>query len=110
MGKSEHDMEIRSVDHFRPPFIHPDLLIDTLAAGAVSVAAGVVMDLHMATVCTAADVIAKGTGLTVEDRMGNFLLDIRLKGTGCTESFVGMFPDLLDGMLSHCRTLSGQRG
>lgn len=47
MRKGKHHMEVRGVNDFRPAFIHPDLFLHGLAAGAVAVAAGIIVELGM---------------------------------------------------------------
>ena len=50
MRKSEYHMEVGGIYDFRPAFVHPDLLIHGLTVGAVTVAAGIVVDLGMAAI------------------------------------------------------------
>lgn len=48
--KSENDMKIRHVKDFSSASIDPDFLEDSLTVGAVTVAAGVVMNFNMAAI------------------------------------------------------------
>ena len=52
MGSGKHHMEIGRVDHLSPALIHPDFLINSLAARTVSVPAGIIADLYMAAIRT----------------------------------------------------------
>ena len=65
MGKREDHVEIRGIDHFGPAFIDPAFFFDSLAAGAAAVAAGVVVDLDMSTLCTLCDTVTEPAGLAV---------------------------------------------
>ena len=65
MGKRKDHMEIRGIDHFGPSFIDPDFFFDGLAAGAVPVAAGIVMDLDMPAFRTLADIVTEPAGPAV---------------------------------------------
>lgn len=47
MRKREHHMEIRGINDLCPTFVHPDLFVDGLAVWAVTVVAGIVMELQM---------------------------------------------------------------
>ncbi len=55
MGKGKDHMEVGGVNDLGPAFIHPELSQDSLAVGAIAVAAGVVMDLGMAAVLALAE-------------------------------------------------------
>lgn len=104
-------MEVRGVHHFRPALIHPDLFQDCLAVGAVTVAAGVLVELHMSAFGAFADVNAKPAGFTGEDGTGSFLVFIGLKMTGVTVILVRILPDLLDLKVTQGNHLrSGQKG
>ena len=52
VGSGKHHMEIGCVDHLSPALIHPDFLINSLAARTVSVPAGIIADLYMAAIRT----------------------------------------------------------
>ena len=52
MGKRKHHMKVRGINDLCFSFIHPEFLQDRLAVGAVTVAAGVVMDFHVPAVFT----------------------------------------------------------
>ena len=43
MGQGKNHMEIRGIDHFRTAFVNPDLLVYSLAVGAITVAAGIIV-------------------------------------------------------------------
>lgn len=59
MRKGKDHMEIRRIDHFGPPLIHPDFLVYRLAAGTVTVAAGIVVELRMSAVRALRNIDAK---------------------------------------------------
>lgn len=61
MWKRKYHMKIGGIDHLSPAFIHPDFLIYGLAVWAVTVTAGVVMELRMAAVRALGNVDAKGS-------------------------------------------------
>ena len=66
MGKCKHHMKVGRIDDFSPSFIHPDFFKDSLTVRTVSVSTGVVVDLHMSTVCTLTDAAAKFSSLAVQ--------------------------------------------
>lgn len=76
MWKSKDHMEIGRVDYFLPALIGPELVIDGLAAGAVPVAAGIVVECYMAAVWALGNIYPKFSRFTVEDREGSFSLDV----------------------------------
>lgn len=76
MRKSEHHMEIGSINDFCPAFVHPDLFIHSLTVGAVTVTAGIIVDFDMAAIRTDADIAAQCAGLAPEDGHGGLFLDI----------------------------------
>ncbi len=96
MRKGEYHMEVGSINDFRPAFVHPELRMNRLAVGAVAVAAGVIVELHMPAVRALGKIGPEFSGFTVQDRLGNFALDIRLKEAGRSIVRIGVFPDLLD--------------
>ena len=64
MRKRKCDMEVRDIrQDLMPAFLHPLLLLQIAAAGAVAVAAGTGMHFRMAAVRTLGDSIAKLSGL-----------------------------------------------
>ncbi len=63
--KGEHHMEIRGVDNLRPAFVHPDLLLDSLAFGTVTVSAGIIVEFYVSAVRTLAYITAEFSRLTV---------------------------------------------
>lgn len=65
MGKREDHVEVRGIDHFGPSFIDPDFFFDSLAVGAATVAAGVVVDFDMAALRTQAETVTEPAGLAV---------------------------------------------
>lgn len=64
MGQCERHMEVRGVNDFRPAFVHSDFFLDGLAARAVTVAAGIVVELHMPAVRAAENIHTEFSGLT----------------------------------------------
>ena len=54
MGKRKDDMKVRGINDLGLSLIHPDFFQDSLAAGAVTVAAGVVMYFHVSAIRTLA--------------------------------------------------------
>ena len=100
MRKSEYHMEVGGIYDFRPAFVHPDLLIHSLTVGAVTVAAGIVVDLGMAAIGTDADTAAQCTGLAPKDGHGGLFVDVgrRINGTVFLPS---KLENLLDLTLRH---------
>ena len=74
MGQGKNHMEIRGIDHFRTAFVNPDLLVYSLAVGAITVAAGIIVCFGMSAFCTDADVAAASFGFAPDDSPGSFLL------------------------------------
>ncbi len=97
---SEYHMEVGGIDDFRPAFVHPDLLIHSLTVGAVTVAAGIVVDLGMAAIGTDADTSAQCAGLAPKDGHGGHFVDVgrRINGTVFLPS---KLENLLDLTLCH---------
>ncbi len=111
MGQGKDDMEVRGVNDLRPAFIHPEFLLDSLAVGAVTVAAGIIMDFKVSAVGTDGSINAEGAGFAVENVEGGFSLDIRLEDAGSGIILISDPPDLLDHRISQGSHLpSGQRG
>ena len=65
MGEGKNHMEVRGINDFGPAFIHPDFFQDSLAFGTVTVAAGIVVELHVPAFTAAADITAKLPGSAV---------------------------------------------
>ena len=63
--KGEHHMEIGRVDNLRPASVHPDLLLDGLAFGTVTVPARIIVEIYVSAVRTLAYITAELSGLTV---------------------------------------------
>lgn len=59
MRKGKHYMEIRGIDDLCPAFVDPDFFGECLTTGAITVAAGVIVQLCMSAVITYADVAAE---------------------------------------------------
>ena len=74
MRQGKYHMKVRRVDDFSPAFVHPDFLLHGLTVWAVTVAAGIIMKLHMTTVGTLADVSTEISGFTVQDGLCCFFL------------------------------------
>lgn len=93
-------MEVGGIYDFRPAFVHPDLLIHSLTVGAVTVAAGIVVDLGMAAIGTDADTAAQCAGLAPKDGHGGLFVDVgrRINGTVFLPS---KLENLLDLTLCH---------
>lgn len=69
-------MKVGGVNDFRPAFVYPDFLINSLTIGAVAVAAGIIVDFYMPAFCTLTNAAAKFSGFAVHDGFGSFYLDI----------------------------------
>ena len=97
MWKSEYHMEVGGIYDFRPAFVHPELLIHSLAAGTVTVAAGIVVEFGMSAIGTDADRAAQCAGLTPKDGHGSLFLDVgrRINGTVFLPSKLENLLDLL---------------
>ena len=65
MREGENHVKIGGIDHLGPAFIDPEFLIDGLAVGAATAAAGRVVDLYMAALRTLADTVTKPAGFAV---------------------------------------------
>ena len=76
MRKGENHMEVGGIDDFCPAFIHPDLFEDSLAVGAVAVAAGIIVEFRMPAVRALGNIDSEFSGFTVQDRLGSFALDL----------------------------------
>lgn len=78
MRKRKDHMKVRGVDDFSSALVHPDFFVDGLTVRAVTVTAGIIVELQMATVLTLRNVDAKVTGFAAEDSTRSFPLDIGL--------------------------------
>jgi len=96
MGKGEDHMEIGGVNHLGPAPVHPDFLKNSLAVGAVTVAAGIVMEIHVPALGALAYVVSEFSGFAAQDGMCGFFLDIRLEVSLCAISPVGQFKNFPD--------------
>ena len=67
------------------------------------------MDPDITTVRTGTYVITQGTGLAGKDGRRNLLLDVRLEDAQGRKCFIGVVPDLLYRVFTHCCLRSGQR-
>lgn len=76
MWKGEYHMEVRRVNDFSFPFIHPDLFQHCLTVGAVPVTAGIIVDVGMSAAGTLGDVISQLSRFTVQDCAGSFFLNL----------------------------------
>ena len=112
MGQGKDDMEVRGVDDLGPALIHPKLLLDGLAIGAVTVAAGIIMDFNVTAIGTNGSINAEGAGFAIEDGERGISLDIRQEDPGSGIMVISEAPDLLDHRIRQGAHLlpSGQRG
>lgn len=101
MWRRENNVEVRGVDHFRAAFIDPDLFLYGLAAGTVTVTAGIIVYFCVAAVRAYADIAAKFSGLTVKDGAGSFPLDLGLEMSGSVKLPIGKLPYPPDLQVSH---------
>lgn len=100
MRKGKYHMKVRRINDFCPAFIHPELFQNSLTVGAVSVAAGIIVDFDVTAILTLADGMSKRTALAFHDGMGSFLLDGR-NGIPRVKSVPSVFEDLLDFISAH---------
>lgn len=111
MGKCENRMEIGGIDYLSPPFVNPELLVNSLAVRTVAVAAGAVVKFHMSAVRTDGCADSEFPGFAVQDRMGSLTLDIGLELAGRVEVPIGEFPYSPNFEVTHGKNLpSGQKG
>ena len=73
----KNHMEIGGINDFRFSGINPDFLKDSLTVGAVPVAAGIIVDLHMPAISTLGNVAAKRATFAGGNGMCSFPLDYR---------------------------------
>ena len=76
MWKGEYHMEVGSINDFCPAFVYPDLLIHSLTVWAAAVTAGIIVEFHMPAVRALGNIDSGFSGFTVQDRLGNFALDL----------------------------------
>ena len=69
-------MEVGSINDFCPAFVYPYLLIHSLTVGAAAVVAGIIVEFHMPAVRALGNIDSEFSGFTVQDRLGNFALDL----------------------------------
>lgn len=74
VGKSKHYMEVRGIYDFRLAFIDPDFFKDSMAAGAVPVPAGILVEFHVPAFPARADIDTKSSRFAGKDCTGSFLL------------------------------------
>lgn len=74
MGQGKDHMKIRGINDFRPAFVYPDFLADSLAVGAVPVPTGIIMGFCMPTFGADADITAALLRFTADDGLRGFLL------------------------------------
>lgn len=111
MRECKDHMEVRRVNDFRPSFIHPDLLVYCLTVGAVTVPAGIVVELQVPAVRALGNVDPQFSGLTGKDGPGGFLLYGRWTVSLVQEILIGVLPDASDLQVIHPASLpSSQRG
>lgn len=99
MGKCEYHMKVRGINDFCTTLVYPDLFLHCLTIRTVAITAGIVVDLCMTAFRTLSDVHPHCRCFAVQDSLGNFLLDIRLKKNGVTIVGIRLKPDV--GYLIH---------
>lgn len=65
MWKCKDHMKVRNVDDLGPALVHPDFLKEGLAVRAVTVAAGIIVEIHMSALGALADVTSEFSGFAV---------------------------------------------
>lgn len=110
MWKGKHHMKVRSVNDLRPALIHPDFLLHSLAAGTVTVAAGILVDFYMPAVRTLAYIEAKPAGFTVKNGSCGFALNLRWRMPLRQIGMIGELKDLPDFVITHGAHLPGGQG
>lgn len=101
MRKCKDHMKIGRVDDFSPTLIHPDFFKDSLAVWAVAVTAGIIMYLHMPTVCALAYIDSKFARFTVQNSMCSFSLNIGLEMVLSAIRPIRLGKYFLDPVLTH---------
>ena len=99
MGHGKNDMEVWSINHFRPPFIHPDFLLNGLAAGTVAVTAGIIFKRCMTTIRASTSVDTQTPGLAVCDGPCSFTLAIGQVTPGLAVAVIRGVKNQLNGMI-----------
>jgi hypothetical protein len=89
MWECKDHVEIWSIDNFCPALINPDFFLDRLAVWAVTVTAGIVVELYMTTVCTLAYIDSEFSRFAVQDSMGSFFLNAGLEMVLSTVVLIG---------------------
>ena len=74
MRQGKDHMEIRGIDNFSAAAVHPDLFIDSLAVGTITIPAGIIVDLRMSAFGADADITAALFRFTTDDSLRSFLL------------------------------------
>lgn len=69
MRQGKDHMEIRGIDNFSAAAVHPDLFIDSLAVGTITIPAGIIVDLRMSAFGADADIAAAFFGSASDDCM-----------------------------------------
>ena len=98
-------MKVRSVNNLCPSFVQPDFFVDSLTVRAITVAAGIIMELQMSAVGALGNIGTQFSGFTVEDGRGSFPLDIRLVNARSRILQIRAFPDALDLRAIHGSSL-----
>ncbi len=96
VGQCKYHMKVRRVNNFRPAGIHPDFFLNSLTVWAAAVAAGIIVEFHVAAAVAAAHVTAEGAGFTVQDGMCRFALYLRQIRCFCGISQIRSFKYLTD--------------
>ena len=99
--KCKNHMKIRGINHFRPAFVHPNLLEDSLTFRTVPVPAGIIMNLHLSALRTLAHIAAELAGFAVTNSAGSFVLYIRQIRCHGDIILIGFFKYLSDMILTH---------
>ena len=58
MRQGKDHMEIRSIDNFSAAAVHPELFIDSLAVGTITIPAGIIVGLRMSAFRADTDIAA----------------------------------------------------
>lgn len=78
MWEGKYYMEVRGVNDFGFPFVHPDFFQHGLTVRAVPIPAGIVVNFHMPAVSALADIVSQLSCFTVKDGMGSLFLNTGL--------------------------------
>ena len=110
MRQGKDHMEIRGIDNFSAAAVHPDLFIDRLAVGTITVPAGIIVGLRMSAFGADADIAAAFFGFTSEDGVSCFPLHFGLV-VFFTEAVIRSTEDILYHEVRHGYHLpAGQKG